>query len=252
MITNNIESKLKANPSTELKPNQAFVISDWDTSFENAQTRRTKHLNHALMPLRGQSGIHRRILAFEHGYKALALWYLIVQLAAECPQRGLLVKGTGPLNLEEIAIELGLPESDIREAFAILTHPKVQWIKIVECPQHLFVSGSLRKGRHGNTAPQAINVHEQKSGPHFYQENSLVVATEIKEDGPKLVTRKECAPCFRELYKRQENDKPSQSAPQAGKSVLEHGTNQKQTQEDVKVDKIIDTLRKERDRILAR
>lgn len=139
---------IEAQP-IELENNQAFAIKRWSQQFENAQSRRTKHLNYTVTPHQDQSFANQRVLTHPGGYKALAIWHLMIQCAARCPQRGLLVDESGPLGFAELAHGANIPEDDVREAFAILCDPKVKWIEVVECPRNLVISGSLRAGRKG-------------------------------------------------------------------------------------------------------
>lgn len=213
----------------ELSEGQAFLIEDWTDSFENAQTRRTKHLSSVLMPLSGQGCTDKRILSFEGGYKALAIWHLIIKVAAECPQRGLLVRSTGPLDYETLAIDLGLPEEDIREAFSILMHPKLGRIKTTECPQHLMVSGSLRKGRKQTTHPKAVNVARQTTGPSFYIDHTLIAYADSSKEPLEFITRRWCTDEFREAQTDSHKIKEAKAAWKASQSVSEHRSDTRQS-----------------------
>lgn len=201
----------------ELDKGEAFAIADWHDRFENAQTRRTQHLNQVLMPLRGNSGEQRRILSMPGGYQALAIWHLLIQLAGECPQRGLLVKGSGPMNYEDLAFELGVPEADVRAAFRILGDPKIDWINKTACPQHLLVSGTLRSGRNKKVHPRVIMVLSQDDGPEFHQDMTLIAKTCFDFEHPEFEVVDLLSPDFKKLY---EMDKAARIAEQG---VSEHG-----------------------------
>lgn len=209
----------------ELSEGHAFVIADWEESFENAQTRRTKHLNSVLMPLRGQSNMHRRILAFKNGYKALAIWHLLIQLAAECPQRGILVRSTGVLDIEELTIELGIPKEDLQEALAILMSPKVQWIKTINCPQNILVSGSLRRGRKYKIAPQTVPVSNQKTGPTFHIDGIYIAKAVFSANGAAFVPQRVYLKDFKDTYEMYDGYNKERAARKEAESVLEHKTN---------------------------
>lgn len=200
-----------------LKKGEAFIITDWHDRFENAQTRRTQHLNQVMMPLRGNSGEQRRILSMHGGYQALAIWHLLIQFAAECPQRGLLVKGTGPLDYEDLAFELGVPEADVRAAFKILSDSKIGWIDTTDCPQNLLVSGSLRSGRNKRVHPRVVMVLSQDDGPQFCQDVNFIAKTSFEHDGPTFELIDLLTPEFRKLY---EMDKSARLLEQG---VSEHG-----------------------------
>ena len=167
-----------------LEKGEAFCIPNWHDLFENAQTRRTQHLNQVMMPTRGNKGEQRRILSMEGGYQALAIWHLLIQFASECPQRGLLIKESGVLDYEDLAFELGVPEADIRAAFNILGNPKIGWIDIIDCPKNLLVSGTLRKGRKQKVHPRVLMVRDQEEGPEFTQDVTLIGMTGWNDTGP--------------------------------------------------------------------
>ena len=200
-----------------LNKGEAFIITDWHDRFENAQTRRTQHLNQVMMPLRGNSGEQRRILSMPGGYQVLAIWHLLIQFAAECPQRGLLVKGTGALDYEDLAFELGVPEEDVRAAFMILSDSKIGWIDTTDCPQNLLVSGSLRSGRNKKVHPRVVMVMGQDDGPDFQQDVTLIAKTCFEFDHPEFETMSLLTPDFRKLY---EMDKSARLLEQG---VSEHG-----------------------------
>jgi len=229
---NSQHSILNKNANTpepvELGEGKAFIIEDWTDSFENAQTRRTKHLSSVLMPVSGQGCSDKRILSFEGGYKALAIWHLIIKVAAECPQRGLLVRSTGPLDYETMAIDLSLPEEDIREAFAILTHPKVGRIKTTECPQHLMVSGSLRKGRKQASHPKAVNVARQTTGPSFYVDHTLIAYADSSKQPLGFTTRRRCTDEFTAAQTDSQKFEEAKSAWKANQGALEHRSDTRQ------------------------
>ena len=196
---------------------EAFIIADWHDRFENAQTRRTQHLNQVMMPLRGNSGEQRRILSMPGGYQALAIWHLLIQFAAECPQRVLLVKGTGALDYEDLAFELGVPEADVRAAFRILGDPKIDWVNKTYCPQNLLVSGSLRSGRNKKVHPRVVMVLSQDDGPQFCQDVNFIAKTSFEDDNPIFELIDVLTPDFKKLY---EMDKSARLLEQG---VSEHG-----------------------------
>lgn len=190
-----------------LNKREAFIITDWHNLFENAQTRRTQHLNQVMMPLRGNSGEQRRILSMLGGYQALAIWHLLIQLAAECPQRGLLVKGTGALDYEDLAFELGVPEADVRAAFMIFSDSKIGWIDTTDCPQHLLVSGSLRSGRNKKVHPRVVMVLKQDDGPKFCQDVNFIAKTSFGDDNPVFEPIDVLTPDFKKLYEMDKSER---------------------------------------------
>lgn len=225
IIDNNLQREKPSPEPINLEEGEAFAIANWTESFENAQTRRTKHLNSVLMPIRGQSNVQKRMLTFENGYKALAVWHLIIQMAAKCPQRGLLIRGTGALDFDDMSLDLGIPEADIREAFAILCHEKVQLIETIMCPQNLFVSGSLRRGRKKPVFPQAVNVKNNQTGPEFRVDCELNVSTKFSENGATFIAKRVYSDDFENLFHMNGGHKSLEAAKTKAQRVLEHKTN---------------------------
>ena len=167
----------------ELKANETLVIANWSTRFENAQTRRTQSLNQVLMPIRGNSVEQKRLLAMPGGITALAVWHLLVHFAAECPQRGILARGTGPIRYADLALEFGIPEQEIRTSIALLMDPSIGWVAIELCPKNLFVSGSLRKGRKSFALPKSVKVHNQQDGPTYFWGKNQIVRIQNNDNG---------------------------------------------------------------------
>lgn len=210
---------INANP-IELSENQAFAIKHWSKEFENAQSRRTKHLNYTVTPHQDQSFANQRVLTHPAGYKALAIWHLIIQCAARCPQRGLLVDASGPLGFGELAHQANIPEADIREALAILCDPKVKWVEIIECPRNLVVSGSLRASRKGRPRrPDVIEVESQSRGPVFYIEKCFTATVNIEGEEPTFEAEQILPAEFEALVNIAQK---LESASEAGSDVLEH------------------------------
>ncbi len=210
---------IQSNP-IELNRNQAFAIRRWSQEFENAQSRRTRHLNYTVTPHQDQSFANQRVLTHPGGYKALAIWHLILQCAARCPQRGLLVDASGPLGFGELAHQVNISETDIREALAILCDPKVKWVEIVECPRNLVVSGSLRAGRKGRPRrPDVIEVESQSSGPVFYIEKCFTATVNIEGEEPTFDAEQILPAEFEALVVIAQK---AEAAKDAGPGVLEH------------------------------
>ena len=201
---------------------QALAIKGWSQQFENAQSRRTKHLNYTVAPHQDQSFANQRVLTHASGYKALAIWHLIIQCAARCPQRGLLVDGSGPLSFAELAHRMHLPEGDVREAIAVLSDPKVRWIEVVDCPRHLVLSGSLRAGRKGRPRrPEVVEVESQKTGPAFYIEKCFTATVDIEGEEPTFEAERILPSEFEVLVTIAQKAK---AAAEEASSVLEHGS----------------------------
>lgn len=171
-------------------PPQAILIKNWHIYFENGQTRRIKNLTYILSPV-DHSSITRKALLRKGaaGHTALAVFSELVGLAARCPQRGLLVEGTGPITPEHIAATTGLAQGDVEAGLELLASKEVAWITDVTCPQKLIVSGSLRKGRKGKPLqPELVHVDNPHSdSPDLHIEWEYVIVD--KGSGPETERR---------------------------------------------------------------
>jgi len=169
---------------------QAILIKNWHIYFENGQTRRIKNLTYSLSPV-DHSSITRKALLRKGaaGHTALAVFSELVGLAARCPQRGLLVEGTGPITSEHIAAITGLGLSDVEAGLELLASKEVAWITHEACPKKLIVSGSLRKGRKGRPLqPELVHVdnpHADSPDLHIEWEYAIV----DKGNGPETERR---------------------------------------------------------------
>ena len=178
---------LDSTPSTTPK---AILIKNWHIYFENGQTRRIKNLTYSLSPV-DNSSITRKALLRKGaaGHTALAVFSELIGLAARCPQRGLLVEGTGPITPEHIAATTGLAQIDVETGLELLASKDVAWITYVACPKKLIVSGSLRKGRKGKPLqPELVHIESPHSGlPDLHIEWEYAIVD--KGSGPETERR---------------------------------------------------------------
>ena len=169
---------------------QAILIKNWHIYFENGQTRRIKNLTYSLSPV-DHSSITRKALLRKGaaGHTALAIFSELIGLAARCPQRGLLVEGTGAITSEHIAGTTGLALSDVETGLELLASKEVAWITHVACPKKLIVSGSLRKGRKGRPLqPELVHVdNPHPDSPDLYIEWEYAIVD--KGNGPETERR---------------------------------------------------------------
>lgn len=128
----------------------AYRIVDWNNNFEKAQTRKNEGpLKWVGIPTKHDGKGFRRIMSREDGPQIFAAWVLIVQVAAKCPQRGLLIDSDGPLTAEDLAFKTGCPETLLATALSVLCSEKIGWI-VVEAESE---SGSEVVGEGVKTIP---------------------------------------------------------------------------------------------------
>ncbi len=169
---------------------QAILIKDWQIYFENGQTRRIKNLTYHLSPVDHSSLVRKALLRKgSAGYQALAVFSELIDLATRCPQRGLLVEGTGPIMPEDIAARTGIALEDVTRSLELLASKEVAWTQYVACPKRLIVSGSLRTGRKGKPLqPELVhldNPHPESPDLHIEWEYAIV----DKGHGPETERR---------------------------------------------------------------
>lgn len=170
-----------------------------------------------------QAFANQRVLTHPGGYKALAIWHLIIQSAARCPQRGLLVDESGPLGFAELSHGANIPEADVREAFAVLCDPRVKWIEVVECPRNLVVSGSLRAGRKGRPRrPDVLEVESQETGPPFYIEKCFTAVVNIEDEEPTFEAERILPAEFESLVRLTQIAQVIEGSKKGDSGVLDH------------------------------
>jgi hypothetical protein len=107
-----------------------YYIHAWDKTFEKAQTRKIKSpMPWVAMPTDHQSREYRRILRYQSAPSVLGVWCMVVQLAARMPTRGILADSHGPLDVEDIADEIGFDPEIVEQAFEVLMHPRIKWLR---------------------------------------------------------------------------------------------------------------------------
>lgn len=105
-----------------------YSIRDWNTHFENAQSRPVKALHWVAMPIKHDGKSFRRIMLREDAGDVFAAWVLIVQVAAKCSPRGILIDDDGPLGPADLAIKTGFPEAKFAKSLNILSSKEIGWL----------------------------------------------------------------------------------------------------------------------------
>lgn len=110
-----------------MKP--TYSIRDWAGTFEVSQTRKAKRLNWVAVPTKHDGKGYRRIMRKDPAM--YAVWIVLVQVAAKCPERGVLADRDGPLDASDIADATGCPADLIERAFLFLSSPEIGWLGVV-------------------------------------------------------------------------------------------------------------------------
>lgn len=113
-----------------------YSIRDWDRHFEVAQSRKIDGpLKWLPMPCKHDGLGFRRIMAMENGPAIYGAWVLILQVAAKCETRGVLMDENGPLDANDLAAKTGCPAAVFSTALNVLLSKKIGWIVGAEWEQ---------------------------------------------------------------------------------------------------------------------
>ena len=114
---------------------KALRINGWNR-YEKADSKKCTTMQWVAVPINHDGLGYIEMITRPDGLRTVGGWLLILQLAAKCPTRGLLVTDSGrALGAREIALKTRASESDIQAAISVLLEHG--WIEEVE------VSGSL-------------------------------------------------------------------------------------------------------------
>lgn len=106
-----------------------YVVKDWESHFENSESRKVKHLRWVPMPNRHDGKGYRRLLKHPRHVEIFCAWCLILQVASRMPVRGTLADEDGDLNSEDLADKTGFASELFDLAFNVLSSNKIGWIR---------------------------------------------------------------------------------------------------------------------------
>lgn len=110
----------------------AYRIKNWDSIFENNESRKLKKLNWVPIPNTWDGLGYVRVTKHKNAVSILAAWPLVIQIGSKCPQRGLLAKVDAPLSVEDMSDLTRMPAELFVRAFDALIHPSIGWVELVE------------------------------------------------------------------------------------------------------------------------
>lgn len=112
---------------------KVYSIRGWNESFEKAQSRKIEGaLPWVALPTKHDGKGFRRIMQQKNGPAIYAAWVLLLQIAAKCPDRGVLCDDDGPLDSTDFELKTDCPAKLFDEALQVLASPKVAWILVAE------------------------------------------------------------------------------------------------------------------------
>lgn len=107
-----------------------YRIKDWDTLFENSESRKLKHARYVCVPNKQDGKGMRRLEQHPRKVELFCAWNLILQMASKCPTRGILVDGDGPMTPADLALKTTYPESIFTLAYEFFsTGGKLAWLE---------------------------------------------------------------------------------------------------------------------------
>jgi hypothetical protein len=108
----------------------ALQVANW-SRFEPSDSRKCKSMQWVAVPINHNGLGYLEVMSHPDGIRMIGGWLLILQVAAQCPKRGLLVADSGRiLGAHEIALKTRAQEKDIKSCIALLLENG--WLEEVE------------------------------------------------------------------------------------------------------------------------
>lgn len=109
-----------------------YRIVSWD-QFETPESKKRKGpLKWLAIPTRHDGARYNRVMAHDNAGDLFTAWILILEVAATCPIRGVLIDSHGrAIDADDLACRTRFPEHKFRMAFEVLTGSKIGWIEKV-------------------------------------------------------------------------------------------------------------------------
>jgi hypothetical protein len=118
-------------------------IVDWPIHFEKNRTREMKVMSWVPVPAKQGSG-YCALMAKKDGPAIYGAWCAMLLLAASCPVRGTLTRGSGiPHNAESLSVQLRMPKRLIESAISVLSGAEIGWLECGEGAEIPQASRSL-------------------------------------------------------------------------------------------------------------
>ncbi len=115
-------------------PPPLYRIRDWDTHFENSESRKVRFPRWVAVKNKHDGAGYRRVAALPNAVEVFCAWSLILQVASKLPVRGVLEAGDGPLDAVDLSSKTGYPAAIFEAAFEALVHPKIGWLEVANLP----------------------------------------------------------------------------------------------------------------------
>ena len=140
---------------------KALQVTNW-SRFEPSDSRKCKSMQWVAVPINHSGLGYLEVMSHPDGIRMIGGWLLILQVAAQCPKRGLLVADSGRiLGAREIALKTRAQEKDVRACIALLLSNG--WLEEVEAsgqhPDNIRTTSGLQditgqdRGEHPEDTP---------------------------------------------------------------------------------------------------
>lgn len=159
---------------------KVYRIAKW-TDYEKSDSKKCVTMSWVAVPINHTGLSFLEIMSRPDGLRMVGGWLLILQIAAQCPERGLLVSDSGRIiGAKEIALKTRANESDIKDCIATLL--EFGWIEEVEVsgqhPDAIRTPSRLQnRTEQNNTEHTTCPADAELVGPSF-----AVVKGEVRID----------------------------------------------------------------------
>lgn len=108
-------------------------IRNWDTTFENSQSRKYDNLRWVPIPNRHDTDGYTMLMDDDHGVMHYGAWIALVQLASRCKPRGTLIRSDGrPHDYSSVARITRIGSQVFREAIPRFLSDEIGWLDDVQ------------------------------------------------------------------------------------------------------------------------
>jgi len=105
-----------------------YSIKDWALHYEINRTREMKLMQWLPLPIKLDGEGYAALMDHENGAAHFGVFVAVLEVAARCPQRGVLAGASGPYTEKAIARLIRMPEPVVVEALIRLASDDIGWV----------------------------------------------------------------------------------------------------------------------------
>ncbi|HCR37557.1 MAG TPA: hypothetical protein DIU37_05345 [Opitutae bacterium] len=117
---------------------KAYKICNWEERFKSHSDSESSAIQGGMKDFNAHKEAHAYLAQSKEGVVAMAVWVVLLRLAAKMPEPGLLINAQGPLTISDLSKKTGLPAPVFKMGLKLLMHPQVNWVELVDCPKMLI------------------------------------------------------------------------------------------------------------------